>query len=77
MKGFFLYIYKKSVSIHLVRDNRQEESSMIFRKLIIAFRTKIDEKRPLTTLLQHCNDSQIEEMAVTQKRLAVGLMIQM
>ena len=50
---------------------------MIFRKLIIAFRTKIDEKRPLTTLLQHCNDSQIEEMAVTQKRLAVGLMIQM
>ena len=43
---------------------------MIFRKLIIAFRTKIDEKRPLTTLLQHCNDSQIEEMAVTQKKLS-------
>jgi hypothetical protein len=54
---------------------------MIFRELIIAFRTKIDEERPLTTLLQHCNDSQIEEMAETQKklspRLAVGFMIQM
>jgi hypothetical protein len=48
---------------------------MIFRKLIIAFRTKIDEKRPLTTLLQHCNDSQIEEMAVTQKKLSPRLAV--